>query len=69
DINILVAGTNFNQGYQYANWRKIQQHRSYIPASYALHFMDTDQVDLLSEILGIQGEGFTVGGALGIYSL
>ncbi len=63
DINIIVAGTNFNQGYQYANWRKFQQHRSYIPASYALHFMDTDQVGLLSEILGVQGEGLTVGGA------
>lgn len=63
EISVIVAGHNINQGYQYDMSEKFKAHREYVPASYALHFMDTDQVGLLSEVLGIRGEGFTVGAA------
>ena len=63
DVNILVAGNNINQGYQRGIMAKFLEDPEYVPASYALHFMDTDQIGLLSEVLGIRGEGFTVGGA------
>lgn len=61
-VNILVAGNNINQGYQRDIMTKFQHDPEYVPASYALHFLDTDQIGLLSEVLGIRGEGFTVGG-------
>lgn len=63
EINIVVAGHNIVQAYHYGMGEKFKEHPEYVPASYALHFMDTDHVGLLSEVLGIQGEGFTVGGA------
>lgn len=61
-INLLVAGNNINQAYQRGVMMKFQEDPEYVPASYALHFMDIDQIGLLSEVLGIRGEGFTVGG-------
>lgn len=61
-INLLVAGNNINQAYQRGIMAKFQEDPEYVPASYALHFMDIDQIGLLSEVLGIRGEGFTVGG-------
>lgn len=62
-VNLIVAGNNVNQGYQRGVMEKFGIDPDYVPASYALHFMDTDQVGLLSEVIGIRGEGFTVGGA------
>ena len=35
----------------------------HLPARYALHFLDTDHVGTVSEVLGVTGEGYTVGGA------
>lgn len=62
-IGLVVAGNNLTQRYQYDLQSKFQQNPSYLSPTYALHFMDTDQVGALSEAFGIQGEGFTVGGA------
>lgn len=61
-INLLVAGNNINQAYQRGVMMKYQEDPEYVPASYALHFMDIDQIGLISEVLGVRGEGFTVGG-------
>ncbi len=61
-VNLLIAGNNINQGYQRGIAAKFDVDPGYVPASYALHYMDTDQVGVLSEVLGIRGEGFTVGG-------
>ncbi|MEY4483322.1 MAG: hypothetical protein RL693_774 [Verrucomicrobiota bacterium] len=61
-ISLLIAGNNINQAYQRGIMSKFQEDPEYVPASYALHFMDTDQIGLLSEVLGVRGEGFTVGG-------
>jgi malonyl-ACP decarboxylase len=62
-IGIIVAGQNTTQAYQYHLHRKFQDAPDYLSPTYALHFMDTDQVGTLSEVFNIQGEGFTVGGA------
>lgn len=62
-IGLVVAGNNTTQNYQYALRTTFQQNPNYLSPTYALHFMDTDQVGILSEVFGIQGEGFTVGGA------
>ncbi|MBL8214810.1 MAG: hypothetical protein JNK87_29090 [Bryobacterales bacterium] len=61
--SIIVAGNNVAPGYSYRMREKYADNFGVVPASYALHFLDTDQVGILSEVLGIRGEGFTIGGA------
>lgn len=62
-IGLIIAGANtsMHQGYQQS--LKHQTTLSYVSPGYALNFMDTAHVGILSELLGIRGEGFTVGGA------
>ena len=62
-ISLIVAGQNTTQAYQYQMQQSFHKDPSYLTPKYALHFMDTDHVGTLSEVLQIQGEGFTVGGA------
>jgi malonyl-ACP decarboxylase len=62
-IGLVVAGSNLSQNYRYGLQDRFKATPEYLPPSYALHFLDTDHVGTLSEILNIQGEGFTVGGA------
>lgn len=63
DVGLVIAGQNLNLGYAYALAESYRSRLDFVPASHALHFMDTDQVGAVSETLGIRGEGFTVGGA------
>ncbi len=60
---IVISGSNLSQNFSYSMYKKFQSTPEYLLPSYALHFMDTDHVGTLSEIFGIQGEGFNVGGA------
>jgi malonyl-ACP decarboxylase len=60
---LIVAGNNISPGYQFRMHEKFTRVPELVPASYALHFLDTDQVGIVSEVLGITGEGCTVGGA------
>jgi len=62
-INLLVTGQNISQNYNYRLNQKFQETPEYLTPNYALHFMDTDHVGTISEVLGINGEGMTVGGA------
>lgn len=62
-VNLIVAGNNVSPGYAYRIHEQYAQTREFIPASYALHFLDTDHVGVVSEVLGLQSEGFTAGGA------
>lgn len=62
-IGIVVAGQNTTQGYHYNQHAVFQKNPHYFSPSYALQFMDTNQLGVLSEIFNIEGEGFTVGGA------
>lgn len=62
-IDLVVAGHNFGLGNQFRMAEKFRRQREYVPARYALQFMDTDHVGVLSEVFDIRGEGYTVGGA------
>lgn len=62
-IGLVVAGSNISQSLQYGLHSKFVESPEYVTPSYALHFMDTDHVGTISEVLGIHGEGITVGGA------
>jgi len=62
-IGLVVAGQNTTQGYSYNLYSTFQKNPHYFPPSYALQFMDTNLLGVLSEIFNIEGEGFTIGGA------
>ncbi|TAK73856.1 MAG: beta-ketoacyl-ACP synthase [Gammaproteobacteria bacterium] len=62
-IGLVIAGQNTTQNYQYALHAKFIEHPEYLSPRYALQFLETDQVGVISEIFNIQGEGFVVGGA------
>ncbi|MBP6919315.1 MAG: hypothetical protein KBB94_10425 [Legionellaceae bacterium] len=62
-IGIVIAGSNTTtQGYCYRVAQSLEG-LSHLPPRYALHFMDTDHLGILSEAFGVFGESFTVGGA------
>lgn len=65
DINkgVIVAGNNTVQNYNYEMMKNYGNQLEYVTPSYALQFMDTNSVGVLSEIFSIRNEGFTVGGA------
>lgn len=62
-LGIVVAGNNTTQRYYYDTYQSLEKKFNYLSPTYALHFMDTDLVGILSEVFGIHDEGFTVGGA------
>jgi malonyl-ACP decarboxylase len=62
-IAVVVAGNNLTGAYAEAQRPTFARSPSHLTGRFALHMLDTDHVGTLSEILGIRGEGFTVGGA------
>lgn len=62
-IAMVVASDNAYQAYQYESMLRFQQAPEYLSPRYPLHALATDHVGTISEILSIQGEGFSVGGA------
>lgn len=62
-VGLIVAGQNSTQNYQYDLIPKFRENPEYLSPRYALEFLETNQVGVLSELFGIQGEGFVVGGA------
>lgn len=62
-IGIVVAGSNVTQSTSFGMFQKFTSAPEYVSPSYALQFMDTNQVAILSEIFDVKGESFSVGGA------
>lgn len=62
-IGIITAGSNISQTHHYRMGLKYTESPDYITPSYAVQYNDFDHIGTLSEIFGINGEGFTVGGA------
>ncbi|AIQ12925.1 hypothetical protein PDUR_14130 [Paenibacillus durus] len=62
-IGIIVAGSNLTTAVLYDNVDKFRHSPEYTSPNLILQQMDTNYVGVLSEIFGIRGEGFTVGGA------
>ncbi|MBC9915301.1 beta-ketoacyl-ACP synthase [Chitinophaga varians] len=60
---LIVAGQNSTQNYQYDIMPKFRKDPEYLSPRYALEFLETNQVGVLSELFDIKGEGFVVGGA------
>jgi malonyl-ACP decarboxylase len=62
-IGLVVAGHNLSGGYAEQVRARYTVSPVHLPARFSLHFMDTDHVATVSQVLGIRGEGYTVGGA------
>lgn len=62
-IGLIVAGQNSTQHYQYDMMPKFRKDPEYLSPRYALEFLETNQVGVLSELFEIKGEGLVVGGA------
>ncbi|GIJ54804.1 beta-ketoacyl synthase N-terminal-like domain-containing protein [Virgisporangium aurantiacum] len=62
-VGIVVAGHNLGGRYADDVQPRYETSPVHLPARYALHFLDTDHVGTVSEVLGVTGEGYTVGGA------
>lgn len=60
---LVVAGSNLNQRYGYELRTKFAERPERLAPSYAAHFLDSDLVGAVSEVLEVRGEGLTVGGA------
>jgi malonyl-ACP decarboxylase len=62
-IGLVIAGHNTTQNYQYSLCPDFRRNPEYLSPRYALQFMDSNQIGVLSEIFNIRGEGFVTGGA------
>jgi malonyl-ACP decarboxylase len=62
-IALVIAGNNTTQNYAYGLNAGFQSQPEYLTPRYAVQFMDSHQIGVLSEIFGIQGEGCVAGGA------
>jgi malonyl-ACP decarboxylase len=62
-ISLITAGNNTTTQFLYENHETYRKEPLYLSPTYAMQFMDTYQLGVLSELFNIQGEGFTVGAA------
>ncbi len=62
-VGLIVAGSNIHQRFIHENGVRFLEEPEFINPSYALSFLDSSQVGCLSELFGIHGMGYTVGGA------
>lgn len=62
-ISIVTAGSNLAQGAAFEVYQKAVEAPEFVSPSYALAQFDTNLNGLLSELMGIRGEGMSVGGA------
>ncbi|WP_030257036.1 MULTISPECIES: beta-ketoacyl synthase N-terminal-like domain-containing protein [Streptomyces] len=62
-IGLVVAGNNLTAGHAEQLRPVYERGSRFVPPRFALQMQDTDHVGVLSHILGIRGEGCTVGAA------
>ena len=60
---LVVGGHDLAMGLEDELRSKFEASPHYLPPTYAVRMMDTDHVGVVSSLLDIRGEGFTVGGA------
>ncbi|MCL4488237.1 MAG: beta-ketoacyl-[acyl-carrier-protein] synthase family protein [Chloroflexi bacterium] len=59
----VLAGSNLNQQYIQESVLACREEPEYVDPLFGLLFLDTDVLSVISEILGVRGPSFTVGGA------
>lgn len=63
DLALIIAGNNIHQSCIQAGYRRFLEQPDYLNPRYAVNFVDTGVVAVLSELFGLNGPGFTVGGS------
>ena len=63
DVSILTAGSNLAQGTIYEVYKKAFDSPEFVSPSYATWYFNTNINGILSELLGINGEGMSIGAA------
>jgi malonyl-ACP decarboxylase len=63
-LALIVAGNNIHQQYQHQHYERFRERPEYINPRYAVSFPDTSLLAAVSEICGLRGPGFTVGGSM-----
>ncbi|MBW2735218.1 MAG: beta-ketoacyl-[acyl-carrier-protein] synthase family protein [Deltaproteobacteria bacterium] len=61
--SLAVAGHNLNKMYQHENYLQFEEEPDYIDNLSSVHSLDTDHAGSVSEVLGIHGPIYTMGGA------
>lgn len=59
----IVAGHNINDGYTFQQCKEFDEEPDFIDGLFALHSLDTDHAGSVSEVLGLCGPVYTMGGA------
>jgi len=62
-IGLLVGGSNIQQRELVNTYESYKDRAQFVPPSYGFSFMDSDLCGLCSEMFGIKGFAYTVGGA------
>lgn len=62
-IAIISAGTNLQQATMDETFTKYREKSQFINPNYALSFFDSDIIGIVSELLEIKGEGYSIGSA------
>ncbi len=60
----MIGGHNTTTHYQYSLVDKFRKAPDYFSSSYAMEFMDSSHLGILSQVFNIKGEGYTIGGAM-----
>lgn len=60
---LIVAGNNLSSELAFVSQKAFEKNPRYLNPRFVLHALDTDYVGTISEIIGLHGEGFTIGGA------
>jgi malonyl-ACP decarboxylase len=63
DVSLVVGGSNLNQRGTWDLAAAYASRLEFVPPSHGLHFMDTDHLAVISELLSVRGEGVTIGAA------
>ena len=62
-VGHVLSGHNLHSPYIHANVMAYQDEPEHIEALYGIHYLDTDVLAVISELLNLQGPNFSVGGA------
>jgi malonyl-ACP decarboxylase len=62
-VAIVVCGSNIQQQHLYTLQEKHRGKLQHINVNYGINFMDSDVVGVISELLNIRGEGYSLGAA------
>ena len=62
-ISVIIGGSNLTKKVSFDLHDEFVNEPCFLTPKYAMNFLDTEQVGIISELFEIKGEGFSIGGA------